>query len=367
MTPAGRPLPVWERVLQYLASYVRLLVMHTESLRTHSPTSYLLTWCMALSWLLYVLTRGSLVSYANIISLHTFGTCYLLVASTGRCCFSTRPKKHGRGVIIPVPVPHTSTAAAAAAEGKRITTIFFAGNGNDSSQAIRYVGQDGLRLPWWWYRWTFQGSTRLLVNLWNETDAAANPPDTIRPWRANCAQDEDVAAAVETLRRAFAARPRDRIVLFGTSRGSAVVLRAVNALTPEEVKAHIAFVVCEALFDSAVRVLHDRLPWYNARYAVIAALHKFTAFRIDYKHTPLVEAQCFQHLQLPILVVTSLADTVVRPERTKAMVDAMRKRGCENVYYATLNRSAHSSYSCDYAEDQETYSLAMQRMYNEYV
>lgn len=295
-----------------------------------------------------------------------------------------------------------------------VTTVYFPGNGADVTQMARYAGPEGFALadgsrvlhphslqlvhrPWLGVKgdgvdvapydaWplsrsehraimpTLDLATRVLMNI------RGCVPALRAPRRINLAQTGDVQHAYDIVRDAMTARPNDRVVLFGTSRGAAVALRLTAVLTPEE-RQRVALVVLEGVFDTVENVLYDRFE-KGARFGVRARvvrwlLRRVTQYRPD-APTPLDAARALSAEMRdhengvkrvpPVAVITSAVDRVVYPTSTRAVYDALVGASRDaRVHFLELKASTHSGYTTDSDADRRAYRDFMADMYARYV
>ncbi len=267
-------------------------------------------------------------------------------------------------------------------------TVFAQGNGASRAQAAKYTTEGvmihkrsvqyahanpvvhnvwesaemrdiGYGWSWWPLHWLFLAVSWLHF-WWHGVEGAE--PHYVRVTRLSVAGDDDVAQYQEALRDAMRHEPQKRIVAFGTSKGAATVLVAVATLEADE-QARIALVVAEAPFDTLPNVM--RLRFGAAAPLLYWLLRTLALVRHD-QLSPL-QAVARLPLTLPLVFVSSEADTVVRPLLTRNLVDALLKRGHRDVHHLVLRDSPHGAMSLGRGTDQHFYVEFMAQMYTRYV
>lgn len=242
-----------------------------------------------------------------------------------------------------------------------IRSIGFAGSGADSSQMNRYSG---------FYAGFF--AKILMRPLLRQPEPYELSGDkmmfpTYRIDRLNLGQRNDVQHAANALYHAFATHPTSKFVVFGTSRGAAVALQAVSILLPEVVEKRVAMLVCEAPFTTVEDVIDARFSPWMAR-VVRGFLTMFSAYDPEQNRvwSPRACALTFPHLDLPIIVVSSKADTVVPEPQQAHLVELLRERGVRNVHRIELQHSPHSSFTGHNEDDRDLYVNRMFMYYRQY-
>jgi pimeloyl-ACP methyl ester carboxylesterase len=187
------------------------------------------------------------------------------------------------------------------------------------------------------------------------------------PFRNNVAQRDDVMHALCHVRSVLNEDQHRRVILFGSSRGSAVALQVAARLTRKEV-ARVPLVICEGVFTTVEDVLDTRFS-APIRFLARAGLAWFTRYRPaeNAEWSPLSAAQTFPHLDLPIVVVRSAADTVVVPALGERVVEALRTRGVKDVYDIKLSASEHSGYAWLNDADRNVYVRTLDSIYKAHV
>jgi len=187
------------------------------------------------------------------------------------------------------------------------------------------------------------------------------------PFRNNIAQHDDVMHALNHVRKEMARNPNSRFIFFGSSRGAAVALQVAELLTSTEV-ARVPLVICEGAFTTVEDVIDTRFP-LPVRVLVRAILALFTRYKpsANAAWSPLQAATHFIHKKLPIVLVTSQADTVVVPVLTKRLAVALRNSGLEHVYEIELADSPHSGYAWFNDDDRALYVTELDKIYKKHV
>ncbi len=229
-----------------------------------------------------------------------------------------------------------------------VTTLYFPGLGNDGTQMMRYMEHS-----------TFPGALGLLVN-----------PICIQPYDAhdfrkfNAAQKGDLPHALNQVHAIMRAKPHDRFILFGTSRGAAVALSVASSLHPEQIS-RVAFTVCEGLFDTAPDIMKARFYLPVARF-LNWILPKVTEYDPEHKTPPLWIAKHFVNRDHPVLLVSSLVDQVVPHANTRHVFQYLKQQ-ITTTELLTLNESPHSSYATWKDADRQVYVSKIQEWINAYV
>ena len=180
----------------------------------------------------------------------------------------------------------------------------------------------------------------------------------------NIAGPEDVVQCLNAIKACIKHHPDKRIVLFGTSRGAATILLTLPRLDEQE-RSHIAFVVAEAPFASVSSLAYE----YSERLAphFLTFLEKTSRFQRE-QPSPLeaVTSEAFP-LHIPLLFVTSEADTTVPVSNTMQLIEVLKERKHESLSHLKLQYSHHSLMSLQDKRDQDAYFDEMQRLYRKYI
>lgn len=284
-----------------------------------------------------------------------------------------------------------------------VTTVFFSGNFADATQLAFYTGINGFQLTDGSRIWR-PGSLEILYNPWlgAECDGAdATPYDAVpvpldawwvrriirplfatyywakqgiygcvpalrAPWRINLAQEGDVKHGLRIVRNAMYGKPKDRIVLFGTSRGAAVALRVTAALTPEE-RSRIMLVVLEGVFDDVERVVDSAFTFPRIVRAALAAI-------TSYRPTSATALEAARQLSgdgsadncPQFALISSKGDRYIHEYRTSRVFAALLgKEPRLLVHYLVLERSPHGRYTTDNDDDRRAYLAFMEQVYTQ--
>lgn len=244
-----------------------------------------------------------------------------------------------------------------------VVSMFFAGNAADARQAMHPYG-------------LFPNSARVLHNPAQGVLIDHEPADIIPTplgrvyawWRINLGQEDDVTLALRHTRSVLASNPGKRLVLFGSSRGAAVLIQVAARLTPAEI-ARIPMIICEAPFTTVDNVIETRFADHPViQAAVRAALSTFTRYRPENsdRWSPTTAARSFPHKELPIVLVRSRVDTVVVPALTTQIGSLLRIAGVRSVHEIVLNVSDHSSFTSANDADRRIYVDALNALYAQY-
>lgn len=188
------------------------------------------------------------------------------------------------------------------------------------------------------------------------------------PWM-NVGQADDTAHALAYTRAAMrAAPPAKELVLFGTSRGSAVALNVYLSMTRAE-RARVRLVVLEGTFLDSRAVIEDRYGALGGR-VVAWLLERVTRWRPNGRDFVLARATAAFREELRgggsgahFLVVTSRADRVVPPRNAVDVYDFLRLHlPAERVTMLTLEHSTHSGYAVENNADRAAYADAVVRL-----
>jgi hypothetical protein len=228
-----------------------------------------------------------------------------------------------------------------------VTTLFFPGLGNAETQLWRYAGGP------------FPGSMDLLINpVYVESYDAHNL------FKTNIGGWGDVVHAMAQVNRIMAERPEDSFIFFGTSRGAAVALTVLHNLGLAQIH-RVKFAVLEGVFTSVPDVMRYR---FGPRWAptLERLLLGVTEYKAD-QTSPLDIAARFAHPQLPLLLVSSIQDTLVPLAQTQEVHRALCARGMKILTLKVLEHSPHSSYATWDDRDRQVYAAVIQEAINKHV
>ncbi len=290
--------------------------------------------------------------------------------------------------------PPLPDVAARLPNDEMLHTLFFPGSLSDLTQAARYMGPRGFKLPQNGGSRVYHRDAALLFsNLWIaqphgvvETYWSTRTPYAFdvtpllrgfltgvrggfdvehRWWKWNLAQTDDVAHGLRMVRDAFARCENEnhQFILYGVSTGAATALQVAALLTPEELR-RVRFMVLEGIFNNVNDMLTYRFGKVLGA-VVSAVLVSFTRYSPSHAATPLSVARAFPHKDLPIALVTSEADSVVDPAMVKRIRNALRdEAGVKFVDFLKLRDSPHSDYATHNKDDRNGYVEFMSQMYD---
>jgi len=213
--------------------------------------------------------------------------------------------------------------------------LFSHGLADDAGQATRYLEPlDGEK--------SIRGSCPTIME---EPCMAFNYPDaSLKVWRANLAQDGDIAALEHAYNQVLEQDPEADIILIGVSRGAATALGFLGTANPSRIRA----VVLESPFDSVDMLITRQLDrlFANPSKGLANGLHKrlvpaiLRGYRPD-GPTP-ADAIPWIPTDLPILVVCSLKDGIVPVGSSIAVYHQLRETAHDNVHLLELDRGEHA-------------------------
>ncbi len=179
----------------------------------------------------------------------------------------------------------------------------------------------------------------------------------------NFGQERDIAnhkKRVDACQEQFPENPK---FFFGGSRGAATTFNAL-AYWGAEYK-NVAGVVLEGCYDTLFNTISDRvhpmvkkLGLHKKLHSLIGKITEYDPFGIS----PLKSVENFP-ADIPVIFVTSRADTVVPPERTRNLARTLAARGKNDVYLIELSYSSHRGYTVDNEQDRQLYQNALHAIY----
>ena len=184
------------------------------------------------------------------------------------------------------------------------------------------------------------------------------------PAKVNLAQEQDLALFKEIYNQhmsmiATHQKPSNhRLVLYGTSRGSATVFN-FNAL---EQPHNVAAVICEGLFDSISHIYEvTKSSWIKF---LISLLPKVSNFKED----GILPIKLIDKVPMntPILLITSLKDTTVPWQCTMNIYTHLRKKGHKNVHILILKKAGHTWYPQCNKQERALYQNVVHAFYKHY-
>ncbi len=184
------------------------------------------------------------------------------------------------------------------------------------------------------------------------------------PAKVNLAQEQDLALFKQvydqhlSMIAAHQKPGNHRLVLYGTSRGSATVFN-FNALEHPD---NVAAVICEGLFDSISHVYEaTRSSWIKF---LITLLPKVSNFKQEgILPIKLIDKVPFN---TPILLITSLKDTTVPWQCTMNIYRQLRKKGHQNVHILILKKAGHTWYPQCSKQERALYQNVVHAFYKQY-
>lgn len=182
------------------------------------------------------------------------------------------------------------------------------------------------------------------------------------PTKVSLAQEKDLAILKQTYNEflAFLHKQDSRkksVVLYGTSRGSAVIFNYTALEHPQEVKA----VVCEGLFDSIEHVNTA------TRSSLVRWLTSMLPTVSQFNHQGIVPIKLIGQIpkDMPILLITSRNDMTVPCECTINIYNQLRDTGHDHVHILILQKAYHRFYAgCK--EERELYKETVHAFYKRY-
>lgn len=182
------------------------------------------------------------------------------------------------------------------------------------------------------------------------------------PTKVNLAQEKDLELFkkryAEHMESLAPSQEMQKIVLYGSSRGSALVFNFAALYHPQ----NVCGIVCEGLFDS---LEHVAIATKSRRTRLlIKLLPKVT----DFKHEGIVPIKVVDTmpLDMPILLITSYKDNTVPYECTWAIYTALRERGHTKVHILILKKSGHLWYPYCTKYERELYRNVVHAFYKQY-
>lgn len=163
------------------------------------------------------------------------------------------------------------------------------------------------------------------------------------------------------------------LILYGVSRGTIATFCAFAKEKYREVK----LVILEGALDSVPEVLPKAIASILKKDSISNRLHKavnigLTFFEkchlIKYRSdgpSPINSVNEFPE-GVPVVFITSKADTVVPARNTESLAQALVNRGKNDIYLLKLERSSHPNYMFDDAEDRNLYETFLHAIYRKY-
>ena len=179
-------------------------------------------------------------------------------------------------------------------------------------------------------------------------------------FKVNIGQIQDLQIYREALQK-YLAKQLDstatKVILYGTSRGSATVFNYFAHYDSPEVAA----VVCEGVFDSVPNIVQQSSWFMRAKFA-LQKLISVTDFKVD-GISPLASVDLIK-VDKPIALITSEADRVVPMACTKNLYKKLRAKGFAKVHLLCLKTSSHNVYPL--GSEKEQYRAFIHAFYQKY-
>jgi pimeloyl-ACP methyl ester carboxylesterase len=201
-------------------------------------------------------------------------------------------------------------------------------------------------------RWRHSGSYRVICAGTSESpnDVADYPSLDWREYNlGQCRDMELLGEALESHRARFrhdgnGALP---IVLFGTSRGAATIVNFVASATPEQLEGVVG-IILEGCPDSLAMIVREHLfwvPWplHDLLASCVERCFEAVTSYTSAGPTPLDNIALVPE-HIPVLLVTSLGDTVVNPACMQRLRAKLNPR--KNVDLIILPTASHPMYAC---------------------
>lgn len=178
--------------------------------------------------------------------------------------------------------------------------------------------------------------------------------------KVNIGQNQDVNIYHETVRKQLQKKSDSdgqKVILYGTSRGSATVFNYfAHHDSPE-----VAAVVCEGVFDSVPNIANYSNRLTRSKIKVLQHLN-VTDFRVD-GLSPLASVDLIKE-DKPIALITSEVDQIVPMACTVNLYKKLRAKGFTKVHLLRLKNSEHSVYPT--STEKEDYQAFMHAFYQKY-
>lgn len=161
---------------------------------------------------------------------------------------------------------------------------------------------------------------------------------------------------------------KDSLILWGVSRGTAATFCALTDPHYKNDYKNIKLVVLEGAVDSIPNVIPKRFG--RATPVVTHAakfFHKYNFIKYDHENgpSPLSTVQNFPE-NIPVIFITSKADTIVPPENTHHIAWELAKQQKNDVFLLELKNSSHPYYMYDNKEDHDRYEQFIHAVYEKY-
>jgi hypothetical protein len=293
--------------------------------------------------------------------------------------------------------------------GENVQTVFFQGMMDSQKQCAKFCGENGMNattgehvtcpnsteliyhpyigkeldeiilendVRYAWYnplsyigilqRWGFQKQRQRYNYLIEGTQPGKPSVSThsIDFFKLNFGQERDIEECSRKIAACDQDFPGATKILWGTSRGAAAWFDGHAHRNYDNVK----MLVCEGCFDTVGHTIEKRTPWLLKKLGVHILFHYFLAAVTEYKTegiSPLTSVEKFPE-KVPLVFITSAADTNVAQECTYALLQKLKKRNKNPLHCLILKDTPHNIYSLGKGEDQEKYLHFMHCLYKKY-
>lgn len=187
--------------------------------------------------------------------------------------------------------------------------------------------------------------------------------------KINIAQDGDLANYTRRFEACIESHPDDTLIAYGVSRGAATTFQALARFAQEGKDiSKIKLCILEGCFDDVPSVMRKRHPYLLrsdwALHMLAAAASTCISFNIA-GPSPLAAVDQFPQ-SVPVAFITSRADLEVPAECTKRLIGKLYESGHRNIYLLELEKSSHSGYMFDDADDARKYQSFVHALYERY-
>lgn len=185
-------------------------------------------------------------------------------------------------------------------------------------------------------------------------------------WNCSFGQDNDIQELDSAYKQLVERFPSYDIVLAGMSRGASVIISYVATYRPKEVKA----LVLESPFDrvqSALDAAVDQVPQIiscGATRAIASMILRNVAYKYNPSALQPLDLVGKLPLDLPILLIASDEDKLVRTQSTYALYKKLLDIGHQHVYFLRLAKGRHSRLL--HAENGLEYAQVVHAFYRKY-
>ena len=189
--------------------------------------------------------------------------------------------------------------------------------------------------------------------------------------RANCAQDDDIAALSSAYDEHVQRYPGHDLVLFGASRGASTIFNFLATTYESKQDKLVKAAVLDGCFDELTVA---RVGSFFIKQAKITQLwlHSYLfrfcrkVSRFNPKGIMPIKVVAQYPKDTPTLFVASKKDKVVPFEATEHMYHQLKKQGHPDVYLLTLENSNHCAGMKDDPVDKTRYEVVVNAFYKKY-